>query len=111
MGDVIFRLISEFFVISSSFFLVSIFFSFFFSAEALLLVSEAFLSNRKKVIWARCCVNNAYPPFRYFHGDLRAASYEGHGTDIYIYLHVLAGRTTFCDGFFSYFSGRMISFS
>lgn len=29
---------------------------------------------------------------RYFQGDLRAASYEGHGTDIYIYLHALAGE-------------------
>jgi len=29
---------------------------------------------------------------RYFQGELRAASYEGHGTDIYIYLQALAGE-------------------
>jgi len=29
---------------------------------------------------------------RYFQGDLRAASYEGYGTDIYIYIRALAGE-------------------
>ena len=32
------------------------------------------------------------PCSRYFQGDVRAASYEGYGTDIYIYLHALAGE-------------------
>ena len=27
---------------------------------------------------------------RYFQGDIKAASYENHGTDIYIYLRALA---------------------
>ena len=27
---------------------------------------------------------------RYFQGDVKIASYENHGTDVYIYLHALA---------------------
>jgi len=30
---------------------------------------------------------------RYFQGDLKAASYEGHGTDIYIYFHALSEKS------------------
>jgi len=29
---------------------------------------------------------------RYFHGDLRIASYEGYGTDVYIYIRALASK-------------------
>ena len=29
-------------------------------------------------------------PLRYFQGDIKAASYENHGTDIYIYVQALA---------------------
>ena len=28
--------------------------------------------------------------FRYFQGDVKLASYENHGTDVYVYLHALA---------------------
>ena len=31
--------------------------------------------------------------FRYFQGDIKIASYENHGTDVYIYLHALAGES------------------
>merc|ERR1712029_253362 len=30
---------------------------------------------------------------RYFQGDIRAASYEGHGTDIYIYFQALSNNS------------------
>ena len=35
---------------------------------------------------------NIFDFFRYFQGDVRAASYEGYGTDVYIYLNALAGE-------------------
>ena len=31
--------------------------------------------------------------FRYFQGDVKLASYENHGTDVYVYLHALAGES------------------
>ena len=30
---------------------------------------------------------------RYFQGDVKLASYENHGTDVYVYLHALAGES------------------
>ena len=48
-------------------------------------------------LYARCSICSKYvlkhtyllPP-RYFQGDIKAASYENHGTDIYIYVQALA---------------------
>ena len=33
---------------------------------------------------------------RYFQGDIKAASYENHGTDIYIYVQALAKESVSC---------------